>query len=224
MYKTYAIKKIHSPVEINADWDNPLWQRIEPITLDLYMGDKPIHKPPTQVKLAWDDNHIYVIFHVKDRYIRALATEYFGNVCQDSCVEFFFTPQADVKEGYFNLETNCIGTILMFHQQAIDKGMRYLDTQDLDKIRLATSFPKGKPIDLEITEPTFWTLEYALPWRMLEDYAAVAAPTPGVKWRANFYKCADKSSHPHWLTWSKIPLDRPNFHQPQYFGSVEFVE
>jgi len=224
MYKTYVVQKVVGPIEIDADWDKPIWQGIEPLTIDLYMGDKPDHLPKTQAKLAWDDDYIYVIFRVEDRYVRAVATEYFGNVCQDSCVEFFFTPQEDVAEGYFNLETNCIGTILMFHLQAIDKGRRYLNTQDLDKIRLATSFHKGKVIDPEITEPMFWTLEYALPWRMLENYAPVIPPAPGVKRRANFYKCADKTSHPHWLTWSKIPLDRPNFHQPQYFGYIEFTD
>jgi hypothetical protein len=153
-----------------------------------------------------------------------VATEYFGNVWQDSCVEFFFTPQEEVTDGYFNLETNCIGTILMFHQQAIDKGRRYLEIDDLDTIKLATSLPQGQPIDPEIDQPLAWTLEYALPWRMLENYAPIAAPAPGVTWRANFYKCADKTSRPHWLTWSKIPLERPNFHQPQYFGYLEFTE
>ncbi len=224
MYKTYQVQRVREPIKIDADWNKPVWQAIKPIMLELYMGHEPKHKPQTQVKLAWDDEHVYVIFRVEDRYVRAVATEYFGSVCKDSCVEFFFTPQQDTADGYFNLETNCIGTILMFHQQARNQGRRNLDTADLDTIRLATSLPKNKPIDPEITEPTVWTLEYALPWRMLKNYTNTACPAADVKWRANFYKCADQTSQPHWLTWSKIPLDKPDFHQPRYFGYLEFVK
>ncbi len=224
MYKSYSVSYLSEPLVINADWDKPAWQGIEPLTLELYMGQKPSHKPKTQVKLAWDNDHIYVIFRVEDQYVRAVATEYFGNVWQDSCVEFFFTPQAEVSKGYFNLETNCIGTILLNHQRHRGQDRISLDTKDLDKIQIATSLPKGKPIETEITEPTVWTLEYALPWRMLKKYIEVAEPEPGTVWRANFYKCADKTSHPHWLTWSEIPLDKPDFHQPEYFGYLKFAE
>lgn len=224
MYKRYKVCRVADPVQINADWDKPVWRTIKPVAIELCMGEKPEHKPKTQVRLAWDDEHIYVIFRVEDRYIRATATEYFGNVWQDSCVEFFFAPQAEVAGGYFNLETNCIGTILMHHQLRRGQERRYLYTKDLDTINLATSFAKGRPIDPEIAEPTVWTLEYALPWRMLKNYAETVAPTPGVVWRANFYKCADKTSHPHWLTWSKIPLEKPDFHQPEYLGYLEFTK
>lgn len=224
MYKRYTVQCIDGPIQIDGNWNKSRWQKIDPISIDLYMGDEPGHLPKTEAKLAWDDDFIYAIFRVEDRYLRAVATEPFGKVWHDSCVEFFFAPQEDLTEGYFNLEINCIGTILMRHQQNMGEARRAVDTGDLKRIQLATSLPRGKPIDPEITEPTVWTLEYAIPWRMLKNYTSVAAPAPGVIWRANFYKCADKSSHPHWLTWSKIPLDRPNFHQPQYFGYLEFTD
>ncbi len=224
MYKTYRVQKVNEPLEINADWDKPVWQGVKPITPQLYMGENPEHNPKTQAKVVWDDEHIYVIFRVEDRYVRAVAKEYFELVCRDSCVEFFLTPQEDSAKGYFNLETNCIGTILMYHQLSRGVNNRPLDVKDLNTIRMATSFPKGKPIDPEIAEPVVWTLEYALPWKMLRNYAEVAAPAPGVKWRANFYKCGDNTSHPHWLTWSKIPLEKPDFHQPKYFGTLELVK
>ena len=224
MYKMYPVKKVDEPIEINAEWNKPVWQNIKPIPLELYMGDKPDHQPKTEAKVAWDDEHLYVIFRVEDRYVRATAQKYFEPVYQDSCVEFFLTPQEDSAKGYFNLETNCIGTILMYHQLSRGVGNRPLETKDLDKIRMATSLPKGQPIDPELAGPVVWTLEYALPWKILKNYAEVVAPAPGVKWRANFYKCADNTSHPHWLTWSKIPLERPDFHQPMYFGTLEFVK
>jgi hypothetical protein len=50
----------------------------------------------------------------------------------------------------------------------------------------------------------------------------VEKPGPGVTWRANFYKCADKTSHPHWLTWAPVNYPKPKFHLPEYFGRIEF--
>jgi hypothetical protein len=48
-------------------------------------------------------------------------------------------------------------------------------------------------------------------------------PAPGVRWRANFYKCAEHNSHPHWLMWAPIDFPKPNFHLPEFFGTLEFV-
>ena len=222
MYKNYIVKRVDRPIEIDADWNKPVWQEIEPIHLSYFMGKEPEHRPKTQVKMAWDNDSVYVIFLVEDRFVRAAATEYFGNVWQDSCVEFFFTPQKEISDGYFNLETNCIGTILMCHQQARGIGRVRPEIKDLEMIQIACSLPKGQVLDPEITESMIWTLEYAIPIEILKRYTKAKTPAPGVIWRANFYKCADNTSHPHWLTWSKIPLDQPDFHQPQYFGYIEF--
>ncbi len=61
-----------------------------------------------------------------------------------------------------------------------------------------------------------------LPVEILKKYASVEKPAPGVTWKANFYKCADKTSYPHWLTWNPVDHPSPNFHLPQYFGAIVF--
>jgi hypothetical protein len=39
---------------------------------------------------------------------------------------------------------------------------------------------------------------------------------------ANFYKCADQTSHPHWLTWASVDYPQPKFHLPEFFGRLVF--
>ncbi len=223
MYKSYKVVKTDTPIEINAIWDKPAWNAIEAVKLEYYMGKAPDYIPAVQAKVRWDDNNIYVIFRVEDKCVKAVKRPLQGSVCRDSCVEFFFIPKEETDKGYFNLETNCIGNMLMSHQIERGKNVVSIKTSDLEKIELATSLPKSLPIENEITEPTVWTLEYALPWRILSDYMDIVKPAPGVKWRANFYNCADDTSNPHWLTWSKVPLEKPDFHVPQYFGYLELV-
>lgn len=222
--QTYKVARLNESMVIDADWDKPQWQKVEPLDVALFMGEKPEHLPKTQVKVLYDDDSIYVIFRVQDRYVRALATKPNGNVWEDSCVEFFLTPAVDVSQGYFNLETNAIGAILSRYQINRDENVRFLEQQDYTRIEIAHSLP-AEIIDPEIKDPTTWTLEYRFPVDILENYHPVVnRPAPGVKWRANFFKCADMTSHPHWLTWSFIDKPSPDFHRPEYFGTLEFVD
>jgi hypothetical protein len=221
--KTYQVGRLVKPMVINADWNKPQWRRVEPLDIRLFMGAKPDHLPKTQAKVLYDEEYVYVIFRVKDKYIRAVETERHGRVWEDSCVEFFLTPGTDISNGYFNIETNCIGTLLLHYQPRPDEDIRPLKPAECDRLEIATSLPK-KVIDPEITEPLTWTLEYRVPVEMFGEYRQVVKPAPGVKWRANFYKCAETVSYPHWLTWSLVVNDVPNFHLPEYFGTLEFVD
>jgi len=218
---TYQVKRLTEPMRIDGDWNKPVWQKVEPLELTHFMGDRPEHFPKTQAKLLYDDEAVYVIFRVEDRYVRAVAERHQDPVCLDSCVEFFFVPGTDPAAGYFNLEMNCGGTML-FHFQIIPrKDSVPLEPCDLERIEVAHSLPRN--VDPEIVEPMTWTVEYRLPTDILAAYCPTAArPAPGGTWRANFYKCADKTSHPHWLTWSFVDHPRPDFHLPRFFGTIEF--
>ena len=45
-----------------------------------------------------------------------------------------------------------------------------------------------------------WSLEYHVPWSLFAKYHKTPAPTKGTVYRANLYKCADQTSHPHWVS------------------------
>ena len=215
------VKRLVDPPKGDADWNKSPWKDIPSELIQNYMGKKPDHLPKAEVKIAYDDTSIYVIFRVEDRYVRAVAAEHQDNVCTDSCVEFFFTPDPDVSKGYFNIEMNCGGTML-FHFQSIPwkKDKVVIPKSECNKIKCTHSLPRI--IDPEIEEPIIWTVEYNIPISLLKKYCKVTTPEEKSIWRANFYKCADKTSHPHWLTWSPIDLPKPNFHVPQSFGILEF--
>jgi hypothetical protein len=217
----YEVARVAEPIQIDANWDKPAWRGIKPLEVSLYMGEKPAHQPKVQAKLAYDAENVYAIFRVEDQYVRAVAPKHQGAVCRDSCVEFFFAPGMDVSKGYFNLEMNCGGTMLLNFQTIPRKNMVPLTEEELASIEVAATQPRI--VDPEIAEPTIWTVEYRLPVRIMDKYLPSAAkPAPGVQWRANFFKCADATSHPHWLTWAKVNRPRPDFHVPEDFGVIVF--
>lgn len=220
--KTYRVKRLSAPIKVDADWAKAVWRDAEAIVLANHMGPRPEHFPKTQAKLAYDDESLYVIFRVEDRYVRAVAEKHQDSVCVDSCVEFFFTPRTDPENaGYFNLEMNCGGTMLFNYQLIPWKNRKPVSEADLARIETATTLPKR--VEPEVTAPTTWVVEYRLPFDLLSNYIDEwTQPAPGVEWRANVYKCADATSHPHWLTWSPVDHPRPNFHLPQYFGRLLF--
>lgn len=218
---TYNVTRILEPATINANWNKEPWKNIPSLSVDNYMGDLPDHKPKVQTKVVYDEEAIYVIFHVEDQYVKCLMNHYQDPVSKDSAVEFFFTPGNDISKGYFNLEVNCGGTGLFKFQKMPRKNQIKIPKATFDKIEIAHSLPTI--VDPEIMDPVTWTIEYRIPFNILtEYYGKIDYPAPGVEWKANFYKIADNSSHPHWLTWSHVDNPTPQFHLPEYFGTLKF--
>ena len=216
----YRVNRMKDNSTIDADWNKAAWKNIPPATLEYYMGDEPEHQPKAQVKASYDDTHIYLIWRVEDNYILAKRTQHQQDVWRDTCAEFFFTPVSDPAElSYFNLETNCTGVKLLGIHMTSGKNER-LKPDEFGQIVTASSLTK--PINPESMTPTTWTLEYKIPFALIARYMKIDQPASGVKWRGNFYKCADESSHPHWITWSPIHKDEPSFHVPKDFGILLF--
>ena len=220
MSDAYKVQKLSEQPEINAVWDKIPWRDIEPLHLENFMGDRPEHFPFTQARVAYDNMAIYVIFRVEDRYVRAVADTNQGPVYMDSCVEFFFTPGSDVTKGYFNLEMNCGGTMLFHHQMEPRTDQIWISEYHIGQVEVAHTLPRI--VEPEIDSDTTWIVEYRIPFSILGEYHSFPTPEAGTVWRANFYKCADKTSHPHWLTWAPVDFPRPNFHLPEFFGKLEF--
>jgi hypothetical protein len=218
----YRVRRLARPLAIDADWSKPAWADAAVGELTFHMGDKPEHFPRTQFKAQYDDAALYVIFRVEDRYVRAVAEKHNDPVCTDSCVEFFFSPVDDVRQGYFNLEVNCGGTMLLHYQRAAQVEQRPIGAEQLALIEVGCSLPRR--VDPELVEPTTWTVEYRLPF---DAFAAAfpqefPRPTSGTAWKGNFYKCGDRTSRPHWLTWAPVDRPQPDFHRPEFFGRLEF--
>ncbi len=216
----YNGARLKEPMKIDAVCDKPQWKKITPVEITNYMGAIPGFRPEAQAKMMYDDENIYLIFHVKDRYVRCLTNNINGPVWEDGAVEFFFAPDAGQPLLYFNLETNCGGTPLMHFNLVPRKESKALTVDDIKKIEIAHTLPQI--IDPEMKDPVTWTLEYRIPLAMLEKYSPVTHPAKGVVWKANFYKIAENSSNPHYITWSLVENDKPDFHKPQFFGKLLF--
>lgn len=218
--KTYEVTRLKKPLKIDGNWNKKEWKKIKSVTVDQQMGKTPSFTPITDAKAAYDDKNIYLIFKVQDQFVKSTVTEYNGNVSGDSCVEFFFSPDEEKPLHYFNLEINAGGTPLIFYVTKPWTGFTHLDSATISQIEIAHSQPRI--VDPEVKEPTVWTIECRVPYDILKKYSNVTIPKPGTKWRANFYKTGSRTSNPHYYTWSPVKYPGPNFHLPEFFGTLEF--
>lgn len=229
----YTIKGAPAPLGQPAAAERvDLWSAADELQVTNFPWEDSGHRPVVRCRLLWDEGWLAVRFDVQDRYVRAVAQKFNDSVCLDSCVEFFVSPSADpVQNAYFNFEVNCGGTILLHRCASTaerDAGAGNDNVTDADgaTIRTATTLPKI--VEPELAEPTDWALEYHVPWALFESYfgastPGVVTPSAGTTWRANFYKCADRTSHPHWGSWSPVDTPQPNFHRPDSFQPIHFA-
>jgi hypothetical protein len=216
----YHVKKISKPLVIDANWNKPQWKNIQSIHIGNFKGEIPAFQPKVQVKLMYDSNFIYGIFRVDDKFVRCITDSINGPVWQDACVEFFFSPDNNLPEAYFNLEINCGGTPLFFYHTDAEAPKTPIDLGDIKSIEIAHTMPKIT--DPEITDSITWFIEFKLPIEMLKKYTTISTPSRGTYWKANFYKIARNNTNPHGITWALLDKDVNSFHSPEYFGKLLF--
>ena len=171
------------------------------------------YKPQASFAMAYGDSSVYLKFFVEEKHVRAVYSEPNQPVYKDSCVEFFVS-FADEPE-YYNFEFNCAGTCLLsFGEQ---RNNRKMTTADLIKsIAFQSSIKPTTKKDANIG----WELTLVIPFDAFQYHQITSMK--GIKCRANFYKCGDDLPEPHFLAWNMINTEEPDFHRPEFFGTLEF--
>jgi hypothetical protein len=216
--KSYQVLFTKEMPELQGLWDGAVWKNAGSLELDYFRTESSDHRPRTKCKLLYDSDNIYGIFRVEDNFIRCIHTGFQAEVYKDSCVEFFV--QLPPEKGYFNFEFNCGGAMLASYitdPTRIAGGVREfipLSSEDDSRIQRYHNLPDI--IEPEIRGKIDWYLEFSIPIDVLRKYTGSNGDVGGQTWRANFYKCGNETSRPHWAAWA--PLDQLNFHLPKNFG------
>lgn len=194
------------------------------IRIDNFLPKSSSHRPRTVADLRHDGDRIHLHFNVEDRYVRAVSTKYHDRIWCDSCVEFFAQPRPD--QGYFNFEFSANGQFLVSYimdPTRVGRSFKSYVKIPWERARVVEiESSLSGVIDPELKEPVNWSLKAIIPVSLMTHYTGAIGPLSGQTWRGNFYKCGDETSRPHWAAWSPI-LSGDNFHQPRFFGTIEFV-
>jgi hypothetical protein len=171
------------------------------------------YKPRVEVAIAHDNRHVFLHFRVQEASIRAHTAALNGEVWKDSCVEFFVAPMGD--HHYYNFEFNCIGAIRLSSGKQ-RQGRVAAPLNILQQIGVTTSL--GKTVFEEKSGGFDWELSAFIPVSAFFEHPIAHLSTCQPK--ANFYKCGDDLSVPHYLAWQPIDTPQPDFHRPEFFGQL----
>jgi hypothetical protein len=174
------------------------------------------YKPDVKFSIAYTDKEILLKYYVTEQWFKAEKTETNQDVYEDSCVEIFVSPSNDGI--YYNLEFNGIGTCLMGSGTGRENNRR-ADPEIISKVRRKTS--AGNESLKERKGEFSWTITVAVPFDVFFHHKIKGLK--GKTFRANFYKCGDKLSVPHYVTWNPVRTEKPDYHRPDYFGLLKFV-
>ena len=177
------------------------------------------YAPLCSGRVARTADALVVDFRVSGMDLRARNQADNLHQWEDSCVEVFI--ENPDGSAYYNFEINPLGKVLAASgpvregretrpQDEMGQILRFAQNDILQPEELAAK-------DLEGVQT--WRIGVVIPFRLV---GADPANLPPVL-KANFYKCGDKTAHPHFLSWSPVGTPQPDFHRPDFFGQLRLV-
>ncbi len=161
-------------------------------------------------RVARTRDALVVDFRVSGLDLRARNTADNGRQWEDSCVEVFI--QDPDGAPYYNFEINALGKVL-----ACKGPERHNRTprpaEEMEQILRFTQM-EGGPLEQEGIHT--WRVGVIIPFYLI----GIDPENLPRSIRANFYKCGDKTAHPHFLSWSPVETPKPDFHRPEFFGEL----
>lgn len=159
-------------------------------------------------ELCYTDDALFVRLTANERHVRAEEAGLLGMPCLDSCLEFFFSPEAGDGR-YFNIEFNPNGCVYLGIGTGRTDATR-LVLYDLDDVLCPriTRFSGG------------WSVEYRVPFAFIRRFFPKFGAVTGKTMRANLYKCGDLTEKPHYLSWNPVEVQDPDFHLSEWFGTL----
>jgi len=173
------------------------------------------YKPHASFAIAYAANCFFLKFFVIEKAVRAIYRISNEPVSEDSCVEFFIS--FDSEEEYYNLEFNCIGTCLMGYGK-YKTGRALIPEGPIRHIRRMAIIKSCHDGETPLIN---WELTLVIPSEIFIHHQIHSLKNHHC--RANFFKCGDELPERHFLAWKKITASSPDFHLPQFFGSIHFI-
>ena len=179
----------------------PDWNAIPQLT-----ADNILWLPDAGIRMTQQ-----ICYKAVEPHIRAEHGDVLAQVCEDSCMEFFFCPEAG-SDRYFNFEWNLNGALYLGRRTGRDCAVRLQlkDHKSLFNVHSAKT-------------PDGWEIFYEIPASFVQLFVPDFALKPGAEIRANCYKCGDLTPKPHYLSWNPVTSRNPDFHRPQDFGIMKFA-
>lgn len=180
-------------------------------------SDQYPYLPISTVDVAYSSKGLYLRFYSRGKGLRAQIANDGDRVHQDSCVEAFVQLPGDSR--YFNFEFNCIGTCDASYRYSREESTPFTPEQYSLIERVTT---ERRDTLFERPNGVFpFCVSVLLRFEVLGIHSMAELPDCIM---ANFYKCGDLTTAPHFGSWQPIDAPRPDFHRPEFFKPLYFED
>lgn len=187
--------------------DQPDWSRIPSVQL-IHTGWLAPCPITATAQLCHNGKDLFVRMQAQESPIRAQLSGPLDQVCNDSCLEFFFAPLSGDKR-YFNFECNPLGNLYIGFGAERPTRVRQI-VKDLTAFEIQPFTTEGG-----------WGVSYKIPGSFLRTFMPEFDFTGSAA--CNFYKCGDQTQTPHYLAWAPLTCDAPDYHRRGDFGTLTFA-
>lgn len=231
--KTYVCYRTNKKLTIDGKLNEAAW-RNAPATdafVDIEGDRKPRPRFTTRVKMLWDEQYFYIAAELEEPHVWGTLTKRDSVIFHDNDFEVFIDPNGDRNE-YYEFEINALNTGWdLFLPKPYRDGGKAQNSWDI--VGLKTAVHVQGTLNDPRDQDKGWTVELAMPWKALAEYAHKAAPpNDSDEWRVNFsrvewqheivdgkYQKIPKTKEDNWV-WS--PQGVVNMHVPEMWGVVRF--
>ena len=229
----YVCVRATVPPVIDGDLSDRAWRaaRWSGDFVDIEGPRRPHPRFRTRVKMLWDSAYFYIGAELEEPDIQGSLTQRDTVIFHDNDFEVFIDPDGDNHE-YYEMEMNALNTVwdLLLKKPYRDGGPP-VDAWDIRGLKTAVRL-RGT-INAPADRDTGWSVEIAMPWNALGEYAhRPSPPAPGDQWRVNFsrvewrfeaadglYRKVQGLREDNWVWSAQGVVD---MHRPEMWGYVQF--
>lgn len=164
--------------------------------------------PKSYFQMTYVENYGFLINLYSDEKDPVMEYHHAGDPAyKDSCLEFFANFDPDNSDKYMNFEFSAGGAMLF------GAGESRIGRTEL------TDFYKNADVTVSVHEDR-WDVMAFIPKEIIFSVYGELKFKPGYTFKANVYKCCEKEGREHFVSWSPIVSEKPDFHTPEQFGFV----
>ena len=185
--KRYDCYRTTGRIVVDGKLNEVAWRKAPATELfvDIEGDAKPRPRFQTRAKMLWDDEYFYISAELQEPHVWGTLTKRDSVIFHDNDFEVFIDPNGDRNE-YYELEINALNTVWdLFLPKPYRDGGSAQNSWDITGLKTAVQI-QGTLNQSSDTDKG-WTVELALPWKVLGEFAHQAAPpADGDQWRVNF--------------------------------------
>jgi hypothetical protein len=223
----FRVSKASEVILVDGKMNEEIWNKTEARKLNyFYNTDQPDDAQQTIFRMLWDDQHLYVFFQMKDKFLTVRETQRDGAPYLDDCAEIFLITAPVSLDTHFGYELNlnkASNDFIYFNDFYDGKDLAFKGFNPNYKVEVMFEGTINDNSDIDIG----WTMELAIPIANFGYLGQVVPVASGNRWAFLAIRQDRNDAEGDRRSTSTIfPIYdiSKNVHQSNRFGLMEFID